>query len=245
MSLDRTALDRTELHAGACGPSAPVSRGSVETWQRPAAACLLVVASPLLAAIAVAVRLTSPGPSLYRARRVSAGGTFELLKFRTMRAGSDREGPGVTASGDPRVTRLGRLLRDAKLDELPQLWNVVRGEMLIVGPRPEDPRYVDWDDPLHRAVFSAKPGIVGPTALAYRHEEPILAAAAREVAMAAGRSTPTPGDVDRAYRERLLPAKLAIDGGYLASRSVRGDLAILGRTLGVISRRHPGGAPHP
>jgi lipopolysaccharide/colanic/teichoic acid biosynthesis glycosyltransferase len=197
-----------------------------------------MAASPFLAAIAVAVRLTSPGPSLHRALRVSAGTTFVLLKFRTMRAGSDRDGPGVTSAGDVRVTRLGRILRDAKLDELPQLWNVVRGEMLIVGPRPEDPRYVDWDDPLHRFVFSWRPGIVGPAALAYRHEEPILAAAARDVAHADRRTTPTPADVDRAYRERLLPAKLAIDAHYIRTHTFRGDLAILGRTFRALARRH-------
>lgn len=207
--------------------------------QRVLATCLVVAASPFLLMIAVAVRLTSSGPSLHRARRVSAGSPFVLLKFRTMRVGSEREGPGVTAAGDDRVTRLGRLLRDTKLDELPQLWNVVRGEMVILGPRPEDPRYVDWADPLHRFVFSARPGIVGPTALAYRHEEPLLAAAARDVASADGRTTSTPEDVDRAYRERLLPAKLAIDAEYLRTRTQRGDLAIIGRTLGALVRRHP------
>jgi lipopolysaccharide/colanic/teichoic acid biosynthesis glycosyltransferase len=157
-----------------------------------------------------------------------------------MRVGAAASGPGITAAGDVRITRLGRLLRRTKLDELPQLWDVVRGEMTLVGPRPEDPRYVDLADPLHRAVFAALPGITGPTALAYRDEEAILAAAAREMAASDGRSVATEADLDRAYREVVLPAKLAMDAAYLATRSTRSDLVVLGRTIGVL----PGTAHH-
>ena len=162
---------------------------------------------------------------------------FEILKFRTMRDGMEGGGPGVTARGDRRITSLGRVLRRTKLDELPQLWDVVRGEMSLVGPRPEDPRYVDPTDPLHRAVFAARPGITGPTALAYRDEEAILAAAALDVAQADGRDRATDADLDRAYRETVLPAKLAMDADYLRTRSTRGDLAILGRTIGQVLGR--------
>src|SRR4029450_13443700 len=95
--------------------------------------------------------------------------------------------PPTPAAGDPRVTSPGPLLRRTKLDELPQLWNVVRGDMALVGPRPEDPRYVDLGDPLHQTVFGALPGITGPTALAYRDEETVLADAALVVARASGR----------------------------------------------------------
>ena len=116
------------------------------------------------------------------------------------------------------------------------LWNVVHGEMLLVGPRPEDPRYVDPSNPLHLLVFSSRPGITGPAALAFRDEEAVLAAAARELAIAAERVIPGPDDIERAYRERILPRKLALDVEYLQTRSVHGDIAILGRTLGQVFR---------
>jgi lipopolysaccharide/colanic/teichoic acid biosynthesis glycosyltransferase len=206
------------------------------TGQRIVAALLLIAVSPLLVVLAVAVRLTSRGPALHRAKRVGAGGTFTLYKFRTMRDGA---GLGITASGDPRITRLGQALRRTKLDELPQLWNVVRGEMLLVGPRPEDPHYVDWSDPLHREVFGAKPGITGATAVAYRNEERTLAVEARRIAAERGGPT-TDDDVDRAYREVILPRKLAMDAEYLRTRTARGDLVILGRTISQVLRRNGG-----
>jgi lipopolysaccharide/colanic/teichoic acid biosynthesis glycosyltransferase len=208
--------------------------------QRIAAGALLILLSPVIAALAVAVRLTSPGPALHRAARSRPGGTFVLYKLRTMQAGAASAGLGVTAAGDARVTRLGRLLRRTKLDELPQLWNVVRGEMLLVGPRPEDPRYVDLADPLHRRVFGATPGITGAASLAYRDEESKLAVAANGLARTAGRQVATRDDVDRAYREVILPAKLRIEDEYLAHRSTRGDLALIGRTIGQVLRRTGG-----
>src|SRR4051794_4009415 len=201
------------------------------------AGCGLVLLSPLIAVLAIAVRVTSPGPAFHRARRVGPHGEFTLHKLRTMDVQAATTGPAVTAAGDRRVTKLGRLLRRTKLDELPQLWDVVRGEMALVGPRPEDPRYVNRSDPLHDLVFSALPGITGPTALAYRDEETILADAATDAARAAGRDRPTDADLDWAYRDVVLPAKLAMDAEYLRSRSTRGDLAILGRTIGQVLRR--------
>jgi lipopolysaccharide/colanic/teichoic acid biosynthesis glycosyltransferase len=199
--------------------------------QRALALVGLVVLGPLILVLAVAVRLTSPGPAFHRATRVRPGGTFTLFKVRTMRIGAAHAGPGITAAGDARVTRLGRLLRRTKLDELPQLWNVVRGDMALVGPRPEDPRYVDWTDPLHARVFGALPGITGPTALAYRDEEPVLAAAGARIAESEGRHEPTFEDLDRAYREKILPAKLTMDSAYLRTRSLVGDLRILLATV--------------
>jgi lipopolysaccharide/colanic/teichoic acid biosynthesis glycosyltransferase len=205
--------------------------------QRLLALVLLVALGPLILALAVAVGLTSRGPAFHRATRVRPGGTFTLYKLRSMRAGAEADGPGITARGDSRVTRLGGLLRRTKLDELPQLWNVVLGDMALVGPRPEDPRYVDLDDPLHARVFAALPGITGPTALAYRDEESILADAARELARSYGRDEATAEDLDRAYRAVVLPAKLASDAEYLAARSIRTDLALLGMTIGQVLRR--------
>jgi lipopolysaccharide/colanic/teichoic acid biosynthesis glycosyltransferase len=202
--------------------------------QRAAAFVLLMALAPLLAALALTIRLTSPGPVVHRAVRVGSGRTFQLVKLRSMRVGS--EGLAVTASGDPRVTAVGRLLRRTKLDELPQLWNVVRGDMLLVGPRPEDPRYVDWNDPVHRLVFSAQPGVTGPAALAFRDEEAILAREALAVAHQDGRERVVQADVDRAYRERVLPRKLRLDAEYLRTRSARGDLVILVRTVRQVLR---------
>jgi lipopolysaccharide/colanic/teichoic acid biosynthesis glycosyltransferase len=208
--------------------------------QRAIAAVGLVFLGPLIVALGVVVRSTSPGPAFHRAVRIHPGGTFTIYKLRTMSVHSASSGPGITAAGDRRVTRLGRLLRRTKLDELPQLWNVVRGDMALVGPRPEDPRYVDLSDPLHARVFGVLPGITGPTALAYRHEERILADAAGEIARSHGRDSATDEDLDRAYREVVLPAKLRSDADYLAGRSSRGDLAVLSMTIGqVLGRTGP------
>jgi len=182
---------------------------------------LLIVLSPLLLVIAVLVRLSSPGPVLYRQRRVGRGGhPFELLKFRSMRASGG--GPRVTAGGDVRVTCVGRVLRQWKLDELPQLWNVVRGEMALVGPRPEVPEYVKHYTPEQREVLSVRPGVTGLTQLVFRNEEALLA----------GRA-----DVERYYLEHILPLKLDLDRQYVASRSLAGDLLILLRTVLHVLRR--------
>jgi lipopolysaccharide/colanic/teichoic acid biosynthesis glycosyltransferase len=199
--------------------------------QRALALVVLVLLGPLILALAVAVRLTSRGPALHRATRVRPGGTFTLYKLRSMRAGADAAGPGITARGDARVTRLGNVLRRTKLDELPQLWNVVRGDMALVGPRPEDPRYVDWSNPLHVRVFGVLPGVTGPTAVEYRHEEDLIGQEALDVARAAGRTTPSGADLDRAYRERVLPRKLESDARYLDQRSWVTDVRTLLDTI--------------
>jgi lipopolysaccharide/colanic/teichoic acid biosynthesis glycosyltransferase len=209
------------------------------TWaisQRIIALVGMVLLAPILGLLALAVRLDSAGPILYRARRMERHREFAMLKFRTMRSIPGDEAPAVTALGDPRITKVGRLLRRSKLDELPQLWNVVRGEMLLVGPRPEDPRYADPVDPLHQLVFAHRPGITGTTALAFRDEESLLASEATKLAAASGRGLPTSDDIDRVYRQLVLPAKLAMDSEYLRTRSTRGDLAILGRTVGQVLR---------
>ncbi|MFZ1405869.1 MAG: sugar transferase [Anaerolineae bacterium] len=161
-----------------------------------AAAVGLMLLSPLFCWIALWIKLTSPGPVFYRAVRVGQDGRpFRLYKFRSMIVGTDRQGPGITATGDPRITRVGRFLRRAKLDELPQLINVLLGDMSLVGPRPEDPRYVAFYTPEQRRVLSVRPGITSPASLAYRHEEQLLAGE----------------DWETHYRTRVLPDKLALD----------------------------------
>jgi len=188
----------------------------------------LVITSPLVVAAAIAVKVESPGPAFYVAPRVGKDGRiFQILKLRTMRAGA--AGPAVTAGDDPRITRVGRLLRRAKLDELPQLLNVLRGDMSLVGPRPEDPRYVARYTPEQRKVLEVRPGITGPTVLAFIDEESILKG----------------GDAEAVYVGKVMPDKLAIDLDYIHRASFRGDLAILGRTalamLGRAFRRGFGG----
>lgn len=204
--------------------------------QRAAATVLFVVLLPVAGVIATAVRLTSAGPALHRAQRVGRDGVpFTLLKFRSMTA--DSSGSAVTMAGDPRVTRVGRWLRLTKLDELPQLWNVVRGEMAIVGPRPEDPRYVETGSAIQREILTLRPGITGPTALAFADEERSLREAATRIARAAGRSAPTDDDVEVAYRTEVQPEKLAMDVAYVRARSARGDLEVIGRTIGLVLGR--------
>ena len=180
---------------------------------------LLVLLSPLLLAIAIAIKLDSPGPVFYRGQRVGQHGRrFGLFKFRSMVADAARRGPGITAAGDPRITRVGRLLRRTKLDELPQLLNVLRGEMSLVGPRPEDPRYVALYTPEQRRILEVRPGITSLASIRYRHEESILAQ----------------GELDDLYVKMVMPAKLAIDLAYLERRTFWRDLGVLLRTVWAV-----------
>lgn len=178
----------------------------------------LLVLSPVMVMITLAVRLDSPGPVFYRATRVGRYGKhFKLLKFRSMVADADRNGPKVTTAGDNRVTRVGRFLRRTKLDELPQFLNVLKGDMSLVGPRPEDPRYVALYTPEQRVVLNVQPGITSPASVQYRHEEAVLAGE----------------DWERLYIDEVMPEKLAIDLAYVNGSGVRvlRDLVILWQTF--------------
>jgi lipopolysaccharide/colanic/teichoic acid biosynthesis glycosyltransferase len=180
----------------------------------------LAFAVPILAEVALAMRLSGdPGPFLYRAPRVGEGARiFTILKVRTMVPGS--AGSKVTQARDQRVTRWGRVLRRYRIDELPQLVNVLRGEMSLVGPRPEDPVYVQLADPLHRLVFSAKPGITGLAQLEFHDEADLLVGP----------------DAERRYRDEILPAKLRLDAEYLNRQTLLLDIQILLRTVRTILR---------
>jgi lipopolysaccharide/colanic/teichoic acid biosynthesis glycosyltransferase len=183
----------------------------------------LIVLVPFLLMVTLAVKCGSRGPVLFGQERVGrAGRTFKIWKFRSMVSGADKIGPLITASGDSRITRIGRYLRRWKLDELPQLWNVLIGEMSFVGPRPELPFYVRDYTPEQRRVFTVRPGITDPAALEYRHEEEVLAKAV---------------DRERFYRDEVLPHKLALNLEYVQALSLRYDLALILRTLGAIFRR--------
>jgi lipopolysaccharide/colanic/teichoic acid biosynthesis glycosyltransferase len=178
----------------------------------------LAAASPILAGVFAATRLSGDrGPMFYRARRVGEGGRIiTVFKIRTMAV--DSAGSRLTGPDDPRVTPVGRMLRRYRLDELPQLINVVRGDMSLVGPRPEDPSFVDLSNPLHRRVFSARPGITGLAQLAFHDEAERLGGP----------------DAERRYREEILPAKLRLDAEYLDRRTTLLDLKILVRTVGAV-----------
>jgi lipopolysaccharide/colanic/teichoic acid biosynthesis glycosyltransferase/O-antigen/teichoic acid export membrane protein len=189
----------------------------------------LVVLWPLLLAIAIGVRLTGPGPVIFRQTRVGQGGeTFALLKFRSMR--TDLPGPDLTVDGDPRVTRLGRLLRSWSLDELPQLLNVVRGDMTLVGPRPETEQLAARYPEQYSLVFQHRPGITGPVQVHLRElDVPSWAAA----------------DAEQYYIEELVPSRVALDLGYLYDPSLRRTLALLARTLMHVIRRGRRARPTP
>ena len=175
----------------------------------------LIATLPFLLLASIAVILDSAGSPLFRHERVGRGGRrFRLWKLRTMRAG---DGPEVTAAGDSRVTRVGRVLRRLKLDELPQLWNVLKGEMSFVGPRPEVPAFVDLTSETWQRVLSVRPGITDPVALALKNEEALLAA--------------VHGDRDRFYRETLQPYKLRGYLEYIDRRSAWTDLGVIMRTV--------------
>lgn len=177
----------------------------------------LAVLAPLLLAIAAAVRLNDGAPVIYKARRVGQHGReFRLFKFRTMVPAG---GSSVTVWADPRVTPLGRRLRRLKLDELPQLLNVLRGEMSIVGPRPEDPSYVALYTDEQRRVLSVKPGITGVAALAYADEESLLQGE----------------DWEATYRLTIMPAKLQLELDYLARRTARTDAELILQTVAVVA----------
>ena len=181
-----------------------------------AAAGFLVLA-PLLLLVALAVKCGSRGPVFFRQQRVGRGGMlFTIWKFRSMAAGADGLGPCITASDDQRITGIGKWLRRWKLDELPQLWNVLKGDMSLAGPRPELPVYVRGYSGEQRQVFSVRPGITDLAALKYRHEEEILASAP---------------DRESFYIERILPDKLRLNLEYIQRISLRLDLALIFSTL--------------
>lgn len=182
----------------------------------------LLALSPLFVAIAILIKLDSSGPVFFRQERVGRHGRiFRIHKFRTMFETADRSRE-LTVGGDPRITRSGRFLRRTKMDELPQLIDVVRGDMSLVGPRPEVPRYVDLYPPdLREIVLSVRPGITDLASIEFRDESALLACAS---------------DAEDAYVHEILPAKLAHYRRYVETRTLWGDVRIIFRTLAAILR---------
>jgi lipopolysaccharide/colanic/teichoic acid biosynthesis glycosyltransferase len=176
------------------------------------AACGLIVLAPAFGLIALCIRFDSSGPVFHHGLRSGRDGTlFRILKFRTMVAAATPTGPGITVARDPRVTRVGRLLRWTKVDELPQLVNVLRGEMSLVGPRPEDPCYVALYTELQRRVLTVRPGITSLAAVSFRHETRLLKGE----------------DWESNYVHQILPKKLALDLAYLDRPTLGEDLRVL------------------
>jgi lipopolysaccharide/colanic/teichoic acid biosynthesis glycosyltransferase len=180
----------------------------------------LIVLSPLIALVALVVKLDSRGPVFVRCSRVGRNGrALAMLKFRKMCV--EAAGPPLTAADDDRFTRIGGLLARTKLDEIPQLWNVLRGSMSLVGPRPEDPAFVGLHPDAYADILQVRPGITGLSQLAFANEAKVLAAEDRV----------------RDYVERVLPQKIGLDRLYVQRRSLRMDLQILAWTLAKIGLR--------
>ena len=180
-----------------------------------AAAVGLVLLSPLFAAIAIAIKLDDRGSVYYSQTRVGKGfRIFRLYKFRSMVAGSDKSGL-LTAPDDARQTRVGRILRKLKLDELPQLFNLLKGDMQLIGPRPEVSKYVDLFRQEYEQLLRDKPGITDPASLIYRHEDRVFAAA----------------NFEEQYISSILPDKLRISLAYQGRRNLFSDLVILTQTV--------------
>ena len=188
------------------------------------AAVALLLLAPLLLLVALAIRLDSPGPVFFRQVRVGRGGAlFRIHKFRSMQVDAPGQGPKVTVGRDPRITRMGHWLRHYRVDELPQLIDVLLGQMSLVGPRPEVPHFVAHYPPaLAAQVLAVRPGITDPASLVHLDEAALLAAAS---------------DPEREYIERILPKKLALQAEYARTATMRTDLAVLGRTMGVLLSR--------
>ena len=197
------------------------SRKMKRTFDFLFSAFFLLILSPVFLLIALLIKLDSPGPVFYRAVRVGKDGEpFRLYKFRSMVADAASKGPGITHQGDPRVTRVGHWLRRFKLDELPQLINVCKGEMSLVGPRPEDPRYVALYTPEQRAVLTVAPGVTSAASLRFRHEEHLL----------------TGTNWEDTYLRVILPEKLKIDLDYIQRRTFATDLLIIWQTFLALFR---------
>ena len=177
----------------------------------------LIVTSPLLLLAALAVRLGGRGPVLFRQERIGRGLVpFEMFKLRTMVADAEQRGPGVTVHNDPRITRIGRLLRESRIDELPQLVNVLRGDMSVVGPRPELERYVRQFEPEFRDILRVRPGLTDLSTLAYRREAEMLDGEA---------------DPDATYVREILPGKLRLARAYAERATFWSDLGLVARTV--------------
>jgi len=182
-----------------------------------AASVGLVLVSPVLLVVAVMIHFDSSGGIIFGQQRIGRGfRPFKLLKFRTMVHNAAQIGPAITAGDDPRITRIGRFLRKSKIDEVPQLLNVIRGEMSLVGPRPEVPKYVEMFRDDYREILKVRPGITDGASIRYRDEASLLVAAV---------------DPEEEYRTYILPTKLALAKEYVRRNSILSDTILITSTL--------------
>jgi lipopolysaccharide/colanic/teichoic acid biosynthesis glycosyltransferase len=180
----------------------------------------LLLLAPLFCLIAIAIKLDDGGPVFYAQERVGKGfRPFRVYKFRSMVVGADRHG-SLSASGDSRLTRAGRRLRQYKLDEFPQLFNVLRGDMQLVGTRPEVERYVQVFRPQYAVLLQNRPGITDPASLAFRHESQMF----------------RPNRMEHQYLNEILPAKIRLSMNYQKRRTFSSDVRILLRTVFALAK---------
>jgi len=178
---------------------------------------VLILLCPILLAVAIAIRWDSPGGAIYRSWRVGRNGRhFRMVKFRSMIAEADHHGPAITSTADARITRIGHFLRATKWDELPQFWNVLMGDMTLVGPRPETPAIVDRYTSEQARILSAKPGLTGPGAISCSADESMAVLGGEEA--------------ERYYIEHVLERRLALDADYVRDRSALKDVALIVKT---------------
>ncbi len=213
MGLDNQRVQ--EARAASAG--SPLRTSSKRIFDIVVASTTIILILPMYLLITAAILITSPGPVFFTTLRVGMNGRkFKVFKFRTMVPNADKMGPALTVSNDPRITRVGRILRQTKLDELPQLFNVLLGDMSSVGPRPEDPRYVALYTPgQYACIFSVRPGVTSPASIAFRNEENLLEGS----------------DWETTYVQKILPSKLALDMEYIHHAHVLLDAAILFSTV--------------
>jgi len=222
-----SSIFKNQPFSGSLKPDDFVNKGLPRSLEFLIAAAGLVILFPVLAICAILVRRSSPGGVFFRQERVGLDGkTFTLYKFRTMFVANS--GLPITAANDCRITGIGRVLRKWKFDELPEIYNVLRGDMSFVGPRPEVPELVDFSDPAWHIILKARPGITDTVTLCLRNEETILA---------------TVEDKESFYREVVQPYKINGYLEYLKAKSLKTDLKIIAQTIKVIL--FPGTAPPP
>ena len=179
----------------------------------------ILLLSPLYCVLALLIKLDSKGPVFFRAKRIGKNGhVFDMLKFRSMIPDASIQGPPLTTQYDVRITRIGRILRKFKLDELPQLLNVLKGEMKFVGARPEDPGIVKRYTSDQRKIFDYTPGITSPASLTFRDEERLIPSE----------------DWEQVYMKDILPKKLTMDLEYMKRANFLSDIGVILRTLGVL-----------
>lgn len=224
-------MDSEPVLTGAASLASLEPTINLYTWSRSAgkrlfdvvfAGVCLLLTWPLMLLAALLIKCTSPGPVFFRQVRSGQDGkTFELLKFRSMTHGRSNAGPGVTRQGDPRIFPAGRWLRKWKVDELPQFINVIRGEMSMVGPRPDLPEYMDLLSQDQREVLLLRPGITGAATVKFRNEEELLAQVPAD-------------ELQQFYVYRLLPEKVRLELAYARQASLSGDLKLLLSTVATI-----------